>query len=165
MARKANWAAVSATAAAASALVAFLAYTAPHSPSPPNPLPAPATSRESPPYATPPQTSPGPTLAQPAGPPAGCQQGKAAITRYDNAVGSTPYSKAQAASRAEQDIYMTSLASGGSGTITEDLQALSQDFANLAEFAQGPYSAQYNTVSAQTQKDIQALDTDCNATG
>lgn len=61
---------------------------------------------------------------------------------------------------------MASLPGGGSsGTITEDLQTLSRDFASLAQFAVGPYSAQYNAVLAQTQKDIQAFDTDCNATG
>jgi hypothetical protein len=182
MTGKANWAALGAIAAAASAFVALLAYAAPRGPSTANPFPASDSSQKSPPYTAPPQkqtgtqartspafASPSLTLAQPAGPPEGCQQGEAAITRYTDSVGSTQYSKQQAARRAAQDVEMALGASGGvGGTIQEDLQTLSQDFMYLAAYASGggpDASSRYNTTFAQTQKDIQAFNTDCNASG
>jgi hypothetical protein len=103
MSSRTNWAAVSALAACAGVFVAFLAYTTPHPYSPSAPttpwsypatLPWPGTTAPAPPQrSTPGNFGVPPTLVQPAGPPAGCQQADAAITKYDNTVGSSWYSK------------------------------------------------------------------------
>jgi hypothetical protein len=165
--KKTNWEAIGAVAGIAGVLLALLTFCAATVPSStPNLRPAPADSWAS--TYTPPQEHPGmPTAAPPSGgPPAGCEQGKAAIARYNNTVGSTPYSEQQAASRAEQDTYEAEMGST-SGTIREDLQTLSQDFAQLTGYAIGltggepDASSRYNAMRAQAQKDSQVLNTDC----
>ena len=99
------------------------------------------------------------------GPPAGCELGPAAITRYNNTVGSTLDSQQQAASRAYQDLDMA--ASGiANATIREDLFALGHDFNSLEPENGAPEgSSRYNAVLAQIQKDSQALSADCSGAG
>ena len=126
---------MSAVAAVAGVLVALITHI-PDSASTPNSVPNPNYIGESPTNGAPPQpVSLGPT--QPAGPPAGCQLGDAAIKRFNNMVGSTPYSEEQAASRAEQDTYEAAIGGNSSGTIQKDLESLSQDFAQLTGAAEG----------------------------
>ena len=170
---KTNWEAIGAVAGVVAVLLALLTLAATV---PGNPHPVPAHSWAStytPPheYGNPPETAPFPIVTQPGGGrPAGCLQGGAAITRYNNTVGSTPYSEQQAAGRAETDIYVAEMGST-SGTIREDLQALSRDFAELAGYASGLMAgepgagARYNAMSAQAQKDSQVFNTDCDTTG
>lgn len=176
--RKTNWAAVSAVAAVAGVLVALITHV-PGGASTPSPVPNPNYSQESPTNgAPPPQGLAQDTLGpQSAGPPPGCQQGSAAITRYSDTVGSTPYSEQQAAGRAEQDTYQAALSGNGAiaaveganDPIQEDLLALSRDFDQLAGLAgaaaAGGPDGGYSTMYAQTQKDVQVFNKDCNAAG
>lgn len=174
MARKTNWTKVGALATAASALIAFLAYTIPPNASTPNPFPAPESSREPRPYPAPPQeqgstpgaTSPGsafpvPTLAQPDGAAASCQQAEAAITTYNETVGPTWYSRFDAATRTGNRLDMA-YGSGASGVVSSDVSALIQDFTFLQQHALVQDGSGYDAVAAQTNVDIQVLKTDCS---
>lgn len=172
--KKTNWAAVSAVAGVAGVLIALMAYAIPRSASTPNPLQTPINTGPAP-YTAPPQdqtskpatTSSGPVLSgpplsQPAGPPAGCQQGEAAITRYNNRVG--PHNAQKAAGQALQDISLAMAAANGtSGPIYGDLQALYEDFLYLQNYPPG--SPQNDAALAQAKKDSQTLYMDCHATG
>jgi hypothetical protein len=168
---KTNWAAVSAVAAVAGVLIALMAYAIPRSASTSNPLPTP-TNAESAPYTTPqqdPADTPaatssgaapsGPIVSQPAGEPAGCQQGEAAITRYDNRT--RPYNEQVAAGEALQDIGLAEAAANGSssGAIYGDLQALNEDFIYLQDYPPG--SPQSDAALARAKTDSQRLSKDC----
>lgn len=173
--REINWTAVGSLAAVAAALIAFLAYALPGgltpdpattpqstSGSPSTALPTEATS--APATTSPPSHSPVPSLTQASGPPAGCQQADAAITIFDKLNGETKQSKVAAASQAGQQIgaaYHTALSSGFSSAVSSDLYALYQDFGDLQNTALFDDGSGYNTALAQTNKDIQTLNTDC----
>jgi hypothetical protein len=105
---------------------------------------------------------PGPAGVQPSGPPAGCPQAIAAINTYYQTVGSTWYSAADAAERAENEIGTAEKAADYSGPVSADLNALYIDFGTLYEYAIEEYSSGYDTVSTQTNVNARQLETDCN---
>jgi hypothetical protein len=170
-----NWTAVGALAAVAAAAVAFLAYAVPPGSAPPDPLPGPGSSQEAPLYTTPPQeqsstpaaTSPGfassgPAVSQPSGPPPGCQQAIAAINTYNQDVGSTSVSEANAADRAVNEIEAAQEAANYSGTVGADLDDLNIDFERLSDDVMEGNGSDYDTTAAQTNVDARQLETDCN---
>jgi hypothetical protein len=176
--KETNWAAMSALAGVAAAVIAFLAYAIPSgspaqhpSPSSTSPIsqesshdPAPPTEQDTTlpaPVTSPVSSFSAPALAQPSGPPAGCQQGQAAINTYNQLVGSTWYSREDAAEQAGQGID-AAIESGASGTVGADLSALANDFEGLFDTAMGEASTAWDTVSAQTGKDARKLNTDCS---
>lgn len=123
--------------------------------------PAPPQEQDGPPGApSPGSVFPVPTLAQPGGSPASCQQAEAAITTYNKTVGPTWYSKFDAATRAGNRLDMA-YSSGASGVVSSDVSALIRDFTFLQQHALVQDGSGYNTVAAQTNVDIQALKTDC----
>jgi hypothetical protein len=101
-----------------------------------------------------------PTLAQPDGSSASCQQAEAAITTYNRTVGPSWYGRFDAATRAGTRLDMA-YSSGASGVVSSDVSALIQDFTFLQQHALVQDSSGYNTVAAQTNLDIQELRTDC----
>jgi hypothetical protein len=173
--REINWTAVGSLAAVAAALIAFLAYALPSGGPTPDPaatrqsaLGSPSTALPAESTSAPAATSPvssfsAPAIAQSSGPPAGCQQADAAITTFNNLNG--PTNRMAAASQAGQQIglaYETSESSGDSSAVSSDLYALEQDFEHLDDLALvSGDGSQYNMVLAQTNKDIQTLNTDC----
>jgi len=175
--REINWTAVGSVAAVVAALIAFLAYALPSGGSTPDPvlagdsptssspstaLPTQATS--APASATVSATSPSsiPSLAQPGGPPAGCQQAEAAIGTFNETVGSSWYSRQDAAGQAANGIF-EAFQSGVSNTIASDLSALDNDFTNLHNVAMAQADDAWDTIAAQTDQDIQVLNTACDA--
>ena len=163
MSSQTNWAAVSAIAACVGVFVAFLAYATPHPFSTPTQTPWPATTVPSPAQNTTPGNFGAPANPVPsAEPPGGCQQSDAAITTYHNTVGSAWYSRADAALRARDEIQRALSESGGSGPTTSDLQALGTDFQYLYLYAEEENSSSYDTAAAETNTDVQTLDTDCD---
>lgn len=160
--KETNWAAVSAVAAVAGVLIAFMAYAIPRSASTSSPPPTPTNSGASQhgQTSTPTATSSGPIVSQPIGAPAGCQQGEAAITRYNNRVG--PYNEQEAAGQALQEIGLAQAAANGSSssTVVEDLQALYEDFLYLQDYPPG--SPQNDAALARAKKDSQTLSVDCS---
>jgi hypothetical protein len=95
-----------------------------------------------------------------AGPPTACQPVNAAITEYDQTVGPSWYSKADAASRARDQIEMAMSQSGGGAN--PDVESLLTDFQGLYGYAEAQATSSYNTVAAQTNTDIQAFRSNCN---
>jgi hypothetical protein len=174
--REINWTAVGSVAAVAAALIAFLAYALPSG----GPTPDPATTRQSqsgatstalstestsaPATASPVSSFSAPAIAQSSGPPAGCQQAYAAIMTFNKLNG--PTNRVAVAAQAAQQVgaaYQTSESSGDSSAVSSDLYALDQDFGHLEDVALVNDGSQYNMVLAQTDKDIQTLNTDCGA--
>lgn len=153
--KKTNWEAIGAVAGVVGVLVALAASVSGTTPNPPASMYTPSRQYTGIPPVTP----------RNGGPPAGCELGPAAITRYNNTVGSTLDSQQQAAARAYQDLDMA--ASGiANATIREDLFALGRDFNRLEPENGAPAgSSQYNAVLAQIQKDSQALSADCGDAG
>lgn len=162
MARKANWAAVSAVAAAVSALVAFLAYAAPHntSPSPGTVTVTPSEPSASVPTAsvTTPATTPPLSLAPL--PPAGCTNALAAVDTYYRSAGSTTLSQDAAASQAYQDMMRASLETNGGAVYTVTV-ALSRDFSTMRFILEGMESGDYTQAQRQTSSDAQTLQNVC----
>lgn len=170
--REINWTAVGSLAAVVAALVAFLAYALPSSgptpdptPSPPSPTVSPSTplpteSTSAPATTSPPSPSPVPSLEQPSGPPAGCQQAEAAIATYNQTIGSTWYSRQDAAGQAANGIF-AAFESGASGMVASDLSALDNDFTNMHNVAVAEASDAWDTLAAQADKDIQVLNAAC----
>ena len=174
--KETNWTAVGAVAAVAGVVVAFVTYAVPRIGAQPYP-PARGNSRQASVYSTTPAqhqgstsavTSPGfassgPAVAQPGGPPAGCEQAMAAISTYNQDVGSTSASEANAAQRAVSEIEAAQEAADYSGTVGADLYAVNNDFRRLYVDATDGNSSDYDTTAAQTNVDAQQLSRDCNS--
>jgi hypothetical protein len=173
--REINWTKVGSLAAVAAALIAFLAYALPSGGSTPDPVttrPGPAVSASSafpaestsaPATTSPPSPppSPAPSLIQVSGPPAGCQKADAAITTYNQTIGSTWYSRQDAAGQAANGIF-AAFGSGASGKVASDLSALDNDFTNMRNVAMAQASNAWDTLATEADKDIQVLNTDCS---
>jgi hypothetical protein len=112
---------------------------------------------------TPPAPSPvpTPTPVQPSGPPAGCQQGEAAITTWNQTAGPAWPTREAAAVQAESGIEAV-INSGPSGMVYSALAALSNDFENLHTTTMSQSSTGYDAVVTKIGTDSQALQTDCN---
>lgn len=160
MPRKTNWAAVSALAAVAGVLITLMTHAAAPSTSAPGYNPNQVPSH---PAAAPSQTYmfSGPNVSGPTGPSVGCEQGKAAIARYNETVGPSSYGEADAAQQADRAISAALEATPGGGTTWSDLDAIYLDFGNLSELAMEQDSIHYSEVRDQTQRDIKVFYADC----
>lgn len=158
MLRKTNWAAVSALAAVAGVLITLTTHTA--MPSTYNPDPTGQPSVTSPAAPAPTHNFSGPNISSTTGPPTGCEQGKAAITRYNETVGPTWYGEADAAQQADQAIG-PALETTPQGAIWSDLDAIYLDFGHMSELAMEQDSIHYSDVRDQAKRDIKEFYTDC----
>ena len=179
-----RWVAIGSIGAVVAALVAILAYAAPRpsaapaaatspasnysapaatltTPSPTTPAPttpAPTTPARTTPAATPTTSAPAPVSIQ-AGPPAGCDEARAAVVTYDQTAGSTTDSQASAALQAYDTLLP--LSTVAAGAVSSDITNVAEDFYLMNQIQTGALDQSYQAAGQQTNSDIQTLSAAC----